>query len=164
MYRPAGRPPYSSTGGSCAATVETDASPQIAPRCNPTPAYLSPHPSPPGHRESIEFAEIPRVPLLVPDSAARTDVPGGGERRAAKWYSQGASGEIGVARGKEGRVEGRRCTFLRCITSRYIRQLAERVPSSESAIACSPICRTTTRCGTSADAFPSWLHPTRASP
>lgn len=75
-------------------------------RRSPRGATQPPHTSrltlPPGHRESIEFAEIPRVPLLVPDSAAHTDVPeeeNAGELNGTARARAGKSGKRGVKRG-----------------------------------------------------------------
>lgn len=68
MYRPAGRPPYSSAPGEEAALQPSR---QTLHRRSPRGATKPPNPHPLSHTsrhrdiESIEFAEIPRVPRLV---------------------------------------------------------------------------------------------------
>lgn len=70
MYRPAGRSPYSQSDDRFYKEVALAAVPTFH-RRSPRSAIPPSHTSLPRHRVSIEFVEIPRVPRLLPDLAAR---------------------------------------------------------------------------------------------
>jgi len=104
------------------------------------------------YHECLAWYQIrPRVEMERMADPGTRSIRGGWSRRAER-------ARLEYSRGVKGGATKGRCTFLRCITSRYTRQLAK---ACTRAIACSPICRTEQQrpadVGTSADylvAFP----------
>lgn len=118
----------------CCACSRPDASPQIAPQCDPPS-----HTSPPRHRVSIEFAEIPRVPRLVPDSAARRVRTDGGDQ--GEDDREGLSGAVRAPTGGWMRREVPPGVHSSGVLPEPVHPPAGKA-YTHRAIACSPICWT----------------------